>query len=191
MAKEAIRNYDNQFKKLNMSMYIIMGMLLLLVIIFLVTSCSNKQVAAENETEYDVSMMHTVGVSDILDMFDTGNTYVLYIGRETCDVCYDLLPVLQEAQIKHNYITQYLDISDVDRSGENWLNLVELLDRETTTTIDEEGIGEKVTDTFGNFINERGFTPCVVIIRDGKQAGGFFGSYSLVAFEDWLDNYGI
>ena len=35
MAKEEIKNYDNQFKKLNMSMYIIMGLLLLLHLLIL------------------------------------------------------------------------------------------------------------------------------------------------------------
>ena len=186
MAKDE-RNYTKNFKQLNMYSYIIMLLLLVAIILGFVNACNKS----DSDNDYDVSMMHTVGVSDILDMFASGDTYVLYIGRETCSVCHDLLPVLQEAQIKHNYITQYLDIANVDRSGENWLELVELLDRETTTTIDEEGVGEEVTDTFGNFINEYGFTPCVVIIRDGEQAGGFFGSYSLTDFEYLLDNYDI
>ncbi len=191
MAKEEIKNYDNQFKKLNMSMYIIMGLLLLLAIIFLVTSCSNKQVAAENETEYDVSMMHTVGVSDVIDMFANEGTYVLYIGRETCTVCQDLLPILQEAQINNNYITQYMDITEIDRSSSDWEKLVELLDVETTTTMDENGTSEEVTNTFGFFLNEKGFTPCVMIISNGKQIAGFFGTTSLTRFEDWLSNNGI
>ena len=189
MAKDE-RVYTQEFKKLNMCMYIIMGLLLLLAILLMVTSCRSN--ALEEENEYDVSMMHTVGVADVLDMFDdTDSTYVLYIGRETCTVCHELLPTLQVAQINNNYITQYLDLSEVDRSGANWEELVELLDMETTTTVDEAGVGEEVTDTFGNFINDYGFTPCVIIIQDGKQAGGFFGSYSLTAFEAWLDNFGI
>ena len=191
MVKEEIKNYDNQFKKLNMSMYIIMGLLLLLAIIFLVTSCSNKQVTAENETEYDVSMMHTVGVSDVIDMFANEGTYVLYIGRETCTVCQDLLPILQEAQINNNYITQYMDITEIDRSSSDWEKLVELLDVETTTTMDENGTSEEVTNTFGYFLNEKGFTPCVMIISNGKQIAGFFGTTSLTRFEDWLSNNGI
>ena len=187
MAKDE-RNYTKNFKQLNMYSYIIMILLLVAIILGFVNACSR----GDSNNDYDVSMMHTVGVPDVLDMFeDTDSTYVLYIGRETCTVCHELLPTLQVAQINNNYITQYLDLSEVDRSGANWEELVELLDMETTTTVDEEGVGEEVTDTFGNFINDYGFTPCVIIIKDGKQAGGFFGSYSLTAFEDWLDNFGI
>ena len=135
--------------------------------------------------------MHQVGVSDVIDLFEDSGTYVLYIGRETCSVCYDILPVLQEAQINNNYITQYLDISEADRSSSDWEKLVELLNVETTTTMDEEGVSEEVTNTFGYFLDAKGFTPCVIIIRDGKQIAGFFGSRSLTNFEDWLANYGI
>ena len=185
MAKEE-RNYTKEFKKLNMSMYIIMG----LAILLMVTSCRSSKLASE-ENEYDVSMMHTVGVSDVIDMFANEGTYVLYIGRDTCSVCYDLLPVLQEAQIENNYITQYLEITQVDRDSDDWERLVNLLNVETTTTMDEEGVAEEVTDTFGYFLDAKGFTPCVIIINEGKQVAGFFGSRSLEAFEDWLSSYGI
>lgn len=189
MAKEE-RNYAKEFKNLNISMYIIMGLLLLLAFLLLVTSCRSSKVVQE-DSEYDVSMMHTVGVSEVLDMFANEGTYVLYIGRESCSVCHELLPVLQEVQIENNYITQYLDITQVDRDSSDWEKLVELLDVETTTTMDEEGVAEQVTNTFGYFLNAKGFTPCMIIIQDGKQVAGFFGSRSKEAFTDWLIANGV
>ena len=57
--------------------------------------------------------------------------------------------------------------------------------------MDEEGVSEEVTNTFGYFLDERGFTPCVIIISEGKQIAGFFGTTSLTSFEDWLSNNGI
>ena len=66
-----------------------------------------------------------------------------------------------------------------------------MLNVETTTTMDEEGVTEEVTNTFGYFLDAKGFTPCVVIIRDGNQIAGFFGSRTLTSFEDWLASYGI
>lgn len=186
MAKEE-KNYNKEFKKTHFLMYIIMFMILIVGILCLVNACDNKK---EN-SEYDVSMMHQVGVEDVLDMFEDNKTYVVYIGRETCSVCYDLLPVLQKAQINNNYITQYLDITEIDRSSDNWQELVKLLDKTTTTTMDEEGNSEEVTETFGYFLDKKGFTPCTIIIKNGKQVGGFFGSASLISFEDWLANYDI
>ena len=76
-------------------------------------------------------------------------------------------------------------------SSSDWETLVGLLDVETTTTMDEEGETEEVTNTFGYFLDTKGFTPCVIIISGGEQIAGFFGSRSLTNFEDWLANYGI
>ena len=84
-----------------------------------------------------------------------------------------------------------MDITEIDRSSSDWEKLVELLDVETTTTMDENGTSEEVTNTFGFFLNEKGFTPCVMIISNGKQIAGFFGTTSLTRFEDWLSNNGI
>ena len=184
------KNHTKDLKKINQSIYILMGLMLLLSILTIVNSCSiNKKI--DKETEYDVSMMRAVGIEDVLDMFEDGKTYVLYIGRENCSICHDLLPTLQQAQINNNYITQYLDILEVDRSSDNWKKLVELLDQTTTTTMDEEGKTEEVTETYGYFLDKKGFTPCVILIKDGKQYGGFFGNKSLESFEDWLANCGI
>ncbi len=187
MAKDE-RNYTKEFRKLNRSMYIIMGLLLLLALVFVFTSYQSQKAS---ESDYDVSMMRSVGITDVLEMFDDGGTYILYIGRATCSVCHDILPVLQEAQINNNYITQYLDISAVDRTSAEWDELMELLDVETTTTMDEDGTSEEVTNTFGYFLNAKGFTPCIILIRDGQQVAGFFGSKTLESYEDWLTSYGI
>ena len=69
--------------------------------------------------------------------------------------------------------------------------IINLLNVEDTTTVSEDGTGEEKTDTFGNFLNDYGFTPCVVIISEGRQLAGFFGTTSLISFEDWLSSYGI
>lgn len=184
-----VKNYDSEFKKMSALMYIIMAMLLIICILSFMSACGVK----ENKTNYDVSMMREVGVSDALELFEDNDTYVLYIGRETCDICEDLLPKLQEAQKNNNYITQYLDISKADRTTEDWKKLMQLLDVETTTTMEEEDkvSEEAVTESFGYFINAKGFTPAVLIISKGKNVSGFFGDKDLVALEDWLSYYGI
>lgn len=184
MAKEE-RNYYPEFKKLNIFMYIIMTMLLVICILCFVNACGKKEI------DYDVSMMREVGVEEALALFHSSDTYVLYIGKESCNVCYDLLPALQNGQKNNNYITQYMDLTKVDRNTDNWKKLVELLNVETTQTLSANGEGDPVTETFGYFLNAKGFTPCVVIIKDGRQVAGFFGSKEEKTFEDWLANYGI
>lgn len=154
-------------------------------IIGFMNTCSKPEETKENS--YDISMMHQVGVQDVLDLFASKGTYILYIGHENCEVCLELLPTLQKAQIEKNYITQYLDITKIDFNNQIWLELVSKLDVKITSISE----GNRVTDTFGNFLNIKGTTPCVIIIKDGKQKAGFFGNKDLTTFKDWLVENGV
>lgn len=182
MKKEV--DYKNDLKKVNVLLYVIIVFLFIFFLVFLFNLNSKDT----KNKDYDVSMMREVNVTKTLDLFNTQDTYVLYIGRKSCDICHDLLPTLQEAQKENNYITQYLDISKVDRSSDDWKKLVELFDVKTDQTLTANGSGESVNETFGYFLDEKGFTPCVIIISNGKMKAGFFGDKEYSVFEDWLQS---
>lgn len=163
---------------------IFLGVIILVLIIVVIILLSNKE--TDQKDSYDVSTMKEVTVTDILRMFEDKKTYVVYIGWKDCDICLELLPALKTAQIELNYITQYLNIEKVDMSSEDWKLLVKKLSMQTTQTITEDGQGEPVTESYGYFLNEYGFTPTVIIIKNGKQTGGFIGNKSTDALIDWL-----
>ena len=71
----------------------------LLIAILCLVIFKNNNSSKKEDTTYDVSMMNEVGVSKILDMFNSKKTYVIYVGRSSCSVCQKLLPALQQAQI--------------------------------------------------------------------------------------------
>jgi thioredoxin-related protein len=164
---------------------------LLIAILCLVIFKGNKK--EETENTYDVSMMHQVGIAETLSLFSSKKTYVLYVGRSTCTICEKLLPTLQQAQINNDYITQYLDITTIDRSSDDWATLVEKLDIKTTASISEteDSEAEKVTNTYGYFLDKYGFTPTVIIISNGKQKAGFVGNKTLSDFNAWLKENGV
>lgn len=137
------------------------------------------------DNKYDVSMMKSVSVNDILGMFDDQKTHVLYIGRGSCKLCVTLLPVLKTAQIDLNFITSYIDITEIDRTNPAWDELVKKLDMKILDTASNE------KQTFGYFLNKKGYTPCVIVIANGKQKSGFFGTLSLNSYKDWLIKNGI
>ena len=165
----------------------------LLIAILCLVIFKNNNSSKKEDTTYDVSMMNEVGVSKILDMFNSKKTYVIYVGRSSCSVCQKLLPALQQAQIQNDYITQYLDITTVDRSTDDWATLVGKLDIETTASISEssDSDAEKVTNTYGYFLDKYGFTPTVLIISNGKLKAGFIGNKSLDDLNSWLSENGI
>lgn len=156
---------------------------LVLVIVMIVLARSS-----DKKNNYDISMMNEVNVTDVLEMFEKDDTYVLYVGRKSCSVCVDILPALKEAQLINNYITQYLDIEKVDRTSEEWNQLVNRLTMKSTQTLTEDGSGEAVTETYGYFLHNYGFTPTIVVIKDGKQIAGSIGGSEHDILIDWLTN---
>ncbi|MBE6148849.1 MAG: hypothetical protein E7167_05135 [Firmicutes bacterium] len=164
---------------------IFLAIIIALIFIIFVLAISNKK---DDEVEYDISMMNEVNVNDVLDMFDSKKTYVLYVGRKSCDVCVDMLPALNAAQKKNNYITQYLDIEKVDRSSSQWYDLVDKLTMKSTQTTTEDGSGEEITESYGYFLHNYGFTPTIIVIKDGKQTAGSIGGSEPQLLIDWLTN---
>lgn len=137
------------------------------------------------ESDYDVSMMNSLSLSQVLDLFnDKKSTSVVYLGRSTCSACVSFLPTLQSMQSKYNYVTQYLDITTVDTSSSNYTDLISKLAVDKTINVN----GESKTDKFGSFY---GYTPMVFIIKNGKFADGIVGAYSETKFEEFLNNNGI
>lgn len=161
--------------------FLLIIIVLIIVLLILVIGANYKA-----KSNYDISMMHEVNVSDVLTMFDSGDTYVLFVGREGCVVCKNILPALKEAQTNNNYITQYLDITKVDRSSDEWKSLVNKLSMRSTQTISETGEGELVTETYGYFLHNYGFTPTLIVVKDGKQTAGFIGNTDKDELIAWL-----
>jgi thiol-disulfide isomerase/thioredoxin len=147
---------------------------------------SNSTTTTESSSsEYDVSMMNSLTTAQVVNLFnDTKKTYVVYLGRSTCSACVSFLPTLQKMQTKYNYVTQYLDITTVDSSSDDYKNLTAKLAVEKTITVN----GETKTADYGTFF---GYTPMVFIVKNGKFADGIVGAYSETKFEEFLNNNGI
>lgn len=149
------------------------------------TTNSSSNSSTDNSTNYDVSMMKEVDISDVLDMFkDTKGTYVLYIGRSDCSACITYLPSLQQAQANLGYTTQYLDLNKLDTKSSNYESLVSKLTLKYTMTIS----GTEQTETFGKWM---GYTPMTIIIKNGKMVDGEIGAITYDTLVDMLKENGI
>ena len=141
-------------------------------------SSSSSSSSESSSSDYDVSQMKEVDVDDALALFDEEGTHVLYIGRSTCSVCVQFVPVLNEVQEDLDFKTNYLDVDAISSiwaknktdAAEEMYNQVKRL----TDKLDIEASANGETDTLGNLFISKGFTPALVVIKDGKVVG-FFG----------------
>ena len=133
---------------------------------------------------YDVSMFNEVSVSDILKYLGTSNkdTHVLYLGRSTCSACIAFLPGLQETQKEMNFTTDYLDIEKVSTDSDDFKEFSSLLSKEITQNINGTSQTGKISEFYG-------YTPMVIVVKNGEAVDAIVGSYSKENLQSFLKNY--
>lgn len=161
----------------------IIGVIILILCIYLGLSLITNK--------YDISKMNEVSVKETLDLFEKDETSLIFFGRESCSVCEKLLPILNEAQINNDIKINYIDITKVDRTSTSWETLVSKLDIKTSATLSETSNDEAevVSETYGYFIDNYGFTPMIVMIKDGEQKAGFIGTKTIDEFNTWYNYF--
>lgn len=118
--------------------------------------------------EYDVSKMKAVNVEQALALFKEKGTHVLYIGRADCSSCVMTVPYLNQVQQDLNYTTNYFDLNQTTNYKTEMKELAEKFDIKATAN--------GVTGTIASLFLDKGYTPTVIIIKDGKAVDGFIGN---------------
>lgn len=171
---------EEKISKLLKCAYIIIALLVVDTIILLasnvkVTSDTTKQETNEpteqENVDYDVSMFKEVTMDQVIDLFDSKEAKVIYIGRATCGYCVKFLPVLQQAQKEYGYQTYYYDMDKL-------------------TSEDRDKIVKK--DNEDGFLEENfTATPMVLVVKDGKLIGPWVGYSEYDSFAQFLEKYGF
>ena len=135
---------------------------------------------------YDVSMFNEVAVGDILKFLGTSNkeTHILYLGRSTCSACVAFLPNLQATQSEMNFTTDYLDITKVDTSSDDFTKFSNLLSKEITQNVNGTTQTGKISEFYG-------LTPMIVVIKNGEAVDAVVGSYSKDNLQTFLKKYSV
>ncbi len=146
------------------------------------TSTNNNN--GSSTSDYDVSMFNAVSVSDILKYLGTSNkeTHILYLGRSTCSACVAFLPGLQATQKEMNFTTDYLDITTVDTTSDDYKKFSSLLSKEITQSINGESQTGKISEFYG-------YTPMIIVVKNGEAIDAIVGSYSKDNLQTFLKQY--
>ena len=154
---------------------------------------SNNNGSNSSTESYDVSKMNEVDVDEALALFEEDGIHVMYIGRSGCTYCRQFVPVLNQVQEKLNFTTNYLN---VDTFAKIWSsNLTseakELKEKvqELTDKFTVEASANGETGKLGDLFIENGFTPVLIVIKDGKVVEGFFGYRDADNLTEILEEY--
>lgn len=170
---------------------IILGVNLLFTMISLTNGGSGSDNSGNSSTsgtqtssDYDVSDFDTLTLAQVLKLFDSKDTSVLYLGRSSCSACVSFLPTLKSVQKDLGFKTKYLDITTVDTSSSDYNTFISKLTKE----IEVNANGTKSTGKISEFY---GYTPMVIIIKDGKAVNASVGALSESNFKKFLSSNGI
>lgn len=169
---------------------IIMGVNLLFTMISLTNggsgsnNSSNSSTSGTQTTDYDVSDFDALTLAQVLKLFDSKDTSVLYLGRSSCSACVSFLPTLKSVQKDLGFKTKYLDITTVDTSSSDYNTFISKLTKE----IEVNANGTKSTGKISDFY---GYTPMVIIVKDGKAVNASVGALSESNFKKFLSSNGI
>lgn len=135
--------------------------------------------SSSGTTTYDVSKMKQISGAEAAKLFDEKGTHFLYIGRSTCSVCVSLVPELNKV-IKDLTIT--LNYSPLNQTFKtDFKDLFDKLDIETTVNNNK--------GTYGELLEKYGYTPVVIVIKDGKMVDGFVGYRDADKIEELFKKY--
>lgn len=186
---------EEYLNKIYTMLIIVLAISIMSLLIGLVNYSNTKGNTTTNETltpsnngsstsDYDVSMFNAVSVSDILKFLGTSNkeTHILYLGRSTCSACVAFLPNLQATQKEMNFTTDYLDITTVDTTSDDYKKFSNLLSKEITQTVNGTSQTGKISEFYG-------YTPMIIIVKNGEAVDAIVGSYSKDNLQTFLKKY--
>ena len=125
---------------------------------------------ASSDTSYDVSKFKEVNTDEFIEKFNEDKYNLFYIGRPTCGYCVKFVPILNAVQDSYKFETIYFDISKYSSDD---ANKIIGLDEEFFT-------GENTA---------YGYTPMMLITKDGKIVDSQIGYSDQATFEKLVSKY--
>ncbi len=162
------------------------------------TNDNTDTTATDNYNELAKNFTN-VSIDEAVKLFDEKGTHVLYIGRSSCGVCQSIISSLVEVQNELNYKTYYYDLGvpmeenqiyseEYQQMITNWPAIQKII-KPLTDLVTFETEANGVTDTCGKLFYDNGYTPTVIIIKDGKAVDGFIGGHSKDQITELVKKY--
>ena len=167
--------------KNNQALKVIIVLVLTIVIVTVAIIFANKKTdEEEKEYKYDTYSFTNINVKEALELFKTDEPKMLFLGRQNCEGCSLQGPYITLSQVYNDYPVYHLDIDTLDYEDPNVTTLANKLDY-PYEMYDVEG-------PFGLFI---GYTPMLIIIKNGKQVYGNIGVLTDKEVTELAKTYGV
>ncbi len=148
------------------------------------TTKTSTSSTGSSTSSYDTSRLTLLDKETSEELKDSKGVKFIYVGRSGCSVCQSLLPnlnqVIDDLKLEMNYLS--IDVKDWRTE---YASVFDLLSIETTITSSKG----TYTGTYGELLNEHGFTPMLIVLKDGKMVDGLVGSRDVSTLKTFYEKY--
>lgn len=130
------------------------------------------------DTAYDTSFLKNITVSEALTEFKSPTRKIYVIGRSTCSVCQEFLPILKEVVNKYQATVYYIDLQEMLKDKTNLEAFKKLL----TFSYTYQGETKEISSYIGA-------TPMIIISENNKNIYGYLGNLKQADLENLLRSY--
>ncbi len=184
-----IEELENKIK--NLTYIVIVGFIVLFILmvgLYFKDPTNNSTTTPKNEevdSSYDTSRLTLLDKEKTKALVNSKGTKFLFVGRKGCGICQSILPNLNSVIDKLDIEVNYLSL-DVSNWRTEYADIFDHLAIETTIT---DSTGTVNEGTYGELLNQKGFTPLVIVLKDGEMVDGFVGSRDADTIEEFFSKY--
>ena len=148
---------------------------------------NNSTQSTEETSDYDVSMFTAIDQTKFMANLNEKDIKVTYFGRSTCGYCIQFLPTMKKAQTELNFKMNYVDVTKVDTSSDDYTKMTKLINAKTEDINERYGL----TGTSEAYKYLYSFTPMVTVTQNGKLIDVWVGYSDYETFVSWLNEAGV
>ncbi len=166
----------NHFKN-NAIIYLI----IITCIIVLIVVRTKTGMQLPEDVRIDTSHFNVVDIDNAVKLFEDSSPKMLIVSVYNCPATERYVPVVRVSQIKYQYTSYYLELTDIKEESESYKKFEEELDKFDYTYEGKKG-------TLKTFL---GNTPLTLFIKDNRVVYGYYGTMSENVLNTFIEKYGV
>ena len=163
------------------------AMIMLLIVWVIKDSTKEKVTELEIIEQLGLETFNKHNLDEIIEIIKNEKLTYVYIGYKGCGSCDKFVPILASVSKDYNLNINYLDMKEIDKASKQWKNFTNMITKEITLTVQNEGEKESQTKTIGKFLYEKGYTPTLLVFKDNKFVDGNMGAMNEAKLQKFLE----
>lgn len=120
--------------------------IIMIVMSLIISGCSSKEEDNNQNDSTEESRLKVLNFSELQDMIDNKDTFILVVGQTTCVHCAEYRPILESVLNKYNLVAYEIDSDKLSVEEKGKMNDIANVSGTPTTIFIENGVETTTTN---------------------------------------------